>query len=164
MPPERSQERSLNRSPAWAEQLVASLDDKFRIPGTNLRFGLDSLLGLLPVGGDALGAVATISLFYLAVQQGVPRPVLLRMALNVGIDALIGSVPILGDLFDLVWKANRKNLQLIEQNAARHGAPPSKAALWKDRLVLAGIVLLVLSFLALPFVLIGLALGALFRD
>lgn len=162
MPHERPQVAT-NTPPAWAEQLVGALDDKFRIPGTNLRFGLDALLGLLPVGGDALGAVTTLTLFYLAVQQGVPRPVLLRMALNVAIDALVGSVPIVGDAFDLVWKANRKNLQLIEQNSARHGAPRSKLALWKDRLVLAGIFLLVLGLLIAPFVLIGLALSALFR-
>lgn len=139
------------------------MDDGLRVPGTNLRFGFDSLVGLLPVGGDAVGAVTTISLFYLAMQKQVPRPVLLRMALNVGIDALVGSVPIVGDAFDLVWKANRKNLQLIEQSAADK-APRSGLALLKDRLILTGIVLLVLSALLLPFVLFGVLVGRLFEN
>jgi hypothetical protein len=149
-------------APPWAEQLVRTMDDGFRVPGTNLRFGFDSLLGLLPVGGDALGAVATLSLFYLAVQRQVPRPVLLRMALNVGLDALIGSVPVLGDAFDLVWKANRKNLQLIERSSA-DVTPRTGLSLLKDRATLAGILLLVVSALLLPFVLFGVLLGYVFK-
>ena len=98
MQPERPEMKvsEAGPAPAWAERLVRTMDDGFRVPGTNLRFGFDSLLGLLPVGGDAAGAIATLSLFYVAVQKQVPRPVLLRMALNVAIDGLVGSVPIIG--------------------------------------------------------------------
>jgi len=155
----QSDGEQVERPPAWAEQLVRTMDDGFRVPGTNLRFGFDSVLGLLlPVGGDAMGAVATLSLFYLAVQKGVPRVVLLRMALNVALDAVVGSVPIVGDAFDLIWKANRKNLQLIERSTGS-GAAPRGAALLKDRLAVAGILLLVVCALLLPFVLFGVLLG-----
>jgi hypothetical protein len=145
-------------TPAWAEALVKFLDDGLRIPGTQLRIGADALLGLLlPVAGDAAGMLATLSLFSLAVKRRVPRAVLMRMALNVAIDALVGSVPILGDGFDLVWKANRKNLQLIEQHAGRAEAPS-----FRDRLVVAGILALVACVLALPIVVLGWLLHALF--
>lgn len=147
-------------APAWAEALVKLLDDGLRIPGTQLRVGADALLGLLlPVAGDAAGAAATLSLFWLAVQRRVPRAVLARMALNVAIDGLVGSLPILGDAFDLVWKANRKNLELIERSAERAGAPS-----WRDRLFLAGVLLLVGCALALPIVVFGWLLHALFAN
>jgi hypothetical protein len=145
-------------TPGWAEALVRFLDDGLRIPGTQLRVGADALLGLLlPVAGDAAGLLATLSLFGLAVKRRVPRAVLVRMALNVAIDALVGSVPILGDGFDLVWKANRKNLQLIEQNAGRAAAPS-----WRDRLFVAGVLALVACVLALPIVVFAWLLHVLF--
>jgi hypothetical protein len=153
----------LERVPQWAEALVRLLDDGFRIPGTQLRIGADALLGaLLPVGGDALGALGTLSLFGLAAQQRVPRVVLARMALNVAIDALVGSVPVLGDVFDLFWKANRKNLALIERSAQtqRRGGSVS----WRDRLFLVIVLLLVCCALALPMVVFGLLLHALFAS
>jgi hypothetical protein len=146
-------------APHWAETLVRFMDDGVRIPGTQLRFGADALLGLVPVAGDAVGALATLSLFWLAAQRGVPHAVLARMALNVAIDTLLGSVPLLGDGFDLFWKANRRNLALIERSAQRaaRGDPPS----WRDRLLVAGLLLLVASILALPIVLFGWLLHAL---
>jgi Domain of unknown function (DUF4112) len=145
-------------TPAWAEALVKFLDDGLRIPGTQLRIGADALLGLLlPVAGDAAGVLATLSLFSLAVKRRVPRAVLVRMALNVAIDALVGSVPILGDGFDLVWKANRKNLELIQQSAGRAEAPTVR-----DRLFLIGISALVVCALALPIVAFAWVLHALF--
>jgi hypothetical protein len=147
-------------APAWAEALVKLLDDGLRIPGTQLRVGADALLGLLlPVAGDAAGVVGTLALFWLAVQRRVPRAVLARMAVNVALDALLGSLPILGDAFDLVWKANRKNLELIEQNAGRAGAPS-----WRDRLFLAGVLLVVVCLLALPIVAFGWLLHVLFES
>lgn len=147
-------------TPAWAEALVKLLDDGLRIPGTQLRIGADGLLGLLLPGvGDAAGAVGALSLFWLAVQRRVARTVLVRMALNVALDALLGSVPILGDAFDLAWKANRKNLELIERSAGRGGAPS-----WRDRLFVAGILVLVGCALALPIVAFGWLLHLLVRQ
>jgi hypothetical protein len=135
------------------ERLVFLLDQAIGIPGTRWRIGLDGIVGLLfPGGGDALGAVASAALILLAARQGVPRVVVGRMVFNVGLDALVGAIPLLGDLFDFGWKANTRNLRLLEHH--RSGRPPT----WRDWLwlwallgVLALVVLgaLVLALLAL---------------
>jgi hypothetical protein len=139
-------------APHWAEQLVRFLDDGIVVPGTGYRIGVDGLLGMLvPVLGDATTAAGSLSLFWLAVQRGVPRVVLARMALNVGIDALIGSVPIVGDLFDFAWKANRKNLALIERSTSH----PQHKVRVSDYVLLAAFVLFVTIAVALPFVVTG---------
>lgn len=146
--------------PAWAERLVRLMDDGLRIPGTEIRLGLDAILGfLLPGVGDALGAVSTLSLFGLAVRRGVPYVVLLRMALNVAIDALVGAIPLLGDVFDVGFKANRRNLQLIERSATAPDKPQeSGLSHW---LFVAAILLMVASALCLPPLLLGMLLRAL---
>jgi hypothetical protein len=139
-------------TPHWAERLVRFLDDGIVVPGTGYRMGVDGLLGMLvPVLGDATTAAAALSLFWLAVQRGVPRIVLARMALNVGLDALLGSVPIVGDLFDFVWKANRKNLALIQRATSRPQHKPRAL----DYVLLAAFVLFVTIAVALPFVVMG---------
>ncbi len=93
---------------------VASwLDDRFQVPGTNIRFGLDGLGGLIPgIGDTATGAVAAWIVFE-AWQMGVPRRHLAAMAGNVGIDWLVGLVPLVGDIFDIGFKANRRNIRRI---------------------------------------------------
>jgi hypothetical protein len=88
------------------------LDDAVRVPGTNVRFGLDPLLGLLPVSGDVVGAALSLYVIFESARQGVSRGTLVRMLANVAVDFLGGSVPILGDAFDVVWRANRRNLDL----------------------------------------------------
>ena len=128
------------------------LDDGIVVPGTGYRIGIDGLLGMLvPVLGDATTAAGALSLFWLAVQRGVPRSVLVRMAFNVGIDALVGSVPILGDLFDFAWKANRKNLRLIERAISQPQHKPRVG----DYLLFGSFVLFVAFAVALPFVITG---------
>ncbi len=142
--------------PRWIEHLVRLLDDRFTIPGTELRFGLDALLGLIPGVGDATSAAGSASVFWLAVQRSVPRIVIARMALNVVIDALVGSIPILGDAFDFVWKANRKNLSLVQRYqdpGVQRRARPS------DYLILGLVGLLLLGALLLPFIVAGTLLG-----
>ena len=139
-------------APHWAERLVRFLDDGFVIPGLGYRIGVDGLLGLLvPVLGDATTAAGSLSLFWLAVQRGLPRSVLVRMALNVAIDALVGSVPLVGDLFDFAWKANRKNLRLIERATSR----PEHKLRVGDYLLFGSFVLFVTFAVALPFVITG---------
>lgn len=150
--------------PAWAERLVRLLDDGFRIPGTELRIGLDPILGLLLPGvGDAAGAVGTFSLFLLALRRGVPNVVLLRMAMNVALDALVGALPVLGDLFDFGFKANRRNLALIEQSAPSAGTltPSSSVGHW---LFVGAVLFLVACLLCLPLLLTGMLLRALWPD
>ncbi len=124
------------------------LDAGIRVPGTNLRFGLDPILGLIPGAGDAAGAVLAAWILVEAVRLGASRATLLRMAGNVALDALVGAVPVLGDIFDFAWKANLRNVALLE----RHLATPARAAR-ADRsfvvLVMGSVLALVLGVLAL---------------
>jgi hypothetical protein len=92
------------------------LDSVFEIPGIRLQFGIDALLGLLPGLGDTASALASIYILQAATKFGVPRITLARMTLNIGIDLLVGAIPIVGDLFDLYWKANRKNVELLRRH------------------------------------------------
>lgn len=95
-------------------ELARVLDTAFGIPGTRIRVGLDAILGLIPGGGDIAGAALSSVVILLAVRKGVPAAVLWRMVANVAIDTAIGTIPILGDLFDVGWKANTKNVNLLE--------------------------------------------------
>jgi len=94
-------------------RLAWLMDSYFRIPGTQIRFGLDGLIGLIPGFGDALGAVISSHILTQAAQMGVPKSILLKMAFNIGFDAILGIVPVIGDVSDIVWKANQRNVQLL---------------------------------------------------
>jgi hypothetical protein len=140
--------------PEWARRLSVLLDSAIQIPGTNLRIGLDPILGaLLPELGDALTAVLSLTLVGVAFRQRVPRPVLARMLINILFDALLGAVPVLGDVFDFAFKANEKNLALLE----RHRGDPSRPATAGDWLVIAGVALAALVCALVPIV-VGVAL------
>jgi hypothetical protein len=104
---------------AGIRAIARLLDSAVRVPGTNIRFGLDPLLGLVPGLGDVAGAVLTGYIVLAGARLGVPRVVVMRMLMNVGIDTVVGLVPVLGDLFDVGWKANMRNMALIEQHAAQ---------------------------------------------
>lgn len=90
-------------------------DSRFVIPGTRIRFGIDPLLGLLPVAGDLATAALAAYGIVLARRMGAPRRLLLRMGANLAIDALVGSVPLVGDLFDVAFKAHLRNFRLFER-------------------------------------------------
>lgn len=90
------------------------LDSAVRLPGTNARIGLDPILGLLPGVGDLLAAVLSSYIVIAAARLGAPRSVLARMLVNLGVDTLVGVVPLLGDLFDVGWKANMRNAVLLD--------------------------------------------------
>jgi hypothetical protein len=100
------------------------MDDAFRVPGTPLRFGWDSVLGLFPGLGDVLTSALSLLIVYHAWQTGASKLTLARMLGNVGLDFAIGAIPFLGDLFDFAFKANRRNARLLEQhlNRQRYGA------------------------------------------
>jgi len=139
----------------WLVRLVFLLDQAVRVPGTRWRVGLDPILGLLPGGGDALGALLSAGVVLVAARHGVPRIVLARMVLNVGVDAVIGAIPLIGDLFDFAWKANTRNLRLLEAHASGRRRPGWCDWLWVWALLgglgllLAGVlVLVVLAFRA----------------
>lgn len=91
------------------------LDDLIRIPGTSWRIGIDPLLGLVPGAGDWMGWAASLHLMVSAVRAGADGWTLGRMAGNLALDALVGVVPVLGDIFDMAWKANDRNLRLLER-------------------------------------------------
>jgi uncharacterized protein DUF4112 len=94
--------------------LTKLLDNAFQVPGTRLRVGLDALIGLVPGVGDAIGAVFSAVIVFQAARLGVSRATLARMVGNVVLDTVVGEIPLLGDLFDAGWKANSKNLALLE--------------------------------------------------
>jgi len=98
------------------ERLAHWLDTIFEIPGIRLRFGIDALLGLLPGVGDTASALASVYILQAASKHGVPRVTLARMTLNIGIDLVVGAIPLVGDLFDVYWKANRKNVELLRRH------------------------------------------------
>lgn len=94
------------------------LDSSFRIPGTQIRTGIDPVIGLIPGVGDLAGAALSTYLVAEAARLGIPRRTVARMMTNVGIETLVGAIPILGDLFDVAFRANRRNVKLLE-NALR---------------------------------------------
>jgi hypothetical protein len=99
------------------------LDEGVRLPGTRYRVGLDPIIGLVPGFGDAAGAVLSAVILVEAVRRGVSRFTLARIAWNIALDSLLGAVPVIGDAFDFAWKANLRNVALIE----RHVALPTRA-------------------------------------
>ena len=135
-------DRSISKLTRWAEHLVTLLDDRFRIPGTDVRFGLDPVIGILFPGiGDAVTGAGSVGLLTLALRRGVPRVVLFRMILNILVDTLTGSLPIVGDIFDVAYKSNRRNLELIRA----HEEPESKPTAWDYAIVTLGVGLAILS-------------------
>lgn len=144
--------------PEWARRLATLLDSAVKIPGTDIRIGLDPILGLLlPELGDALTGTLSLTLLLLAFRERVPKLVIGRMLLNIAIDALLGAVPVLGDLFDFGFRANEKNLALVE----RHRRDPSLKPTWGDRLVIASVAALACAIIALPLVMAALIWRAL---
>lgn len=122
------------------------------MPGTQLRIGLDPLVGLVPGIGDALGALVASYVLVEAMQVGVPTSMLLRMLANIAIDALLGTVPIIGDVFDVVWTANLRNVALLEHHVADPGAAHTASRRWLV-LVAAALLVLVAGGLALGWLL-----------
>ena len=104
---------------ARIRRLAWLIDGSARLPGTTFRFGLNSLIGLVPAGGDAVLAGLSMVIVWEAHKLGVPRPVLARMVANIGIEAIGGAIPIAGDAFDMVFKANLRNVALIEDYLRR---------------------------------------------
>ena len=121
------------------------LDSAFRVPGTDVRFGWDPIVGLIPGAGDIATALMAIALIVEAHRLRLPRVVQLRMLLNVGIDVLVGLVPFVGDVADVFWKANAKNLDLLERHAWGN-----RAATAGDWVFVAALALAVAAIVALP--------------
>ncbi len=110
--PERPAGQSYRRQ---ARALSHVLDTAFRVPGTNWRFGLDPIIGLIPGLGDLVASGLSSYIIYLASHAGAPRSLLVRMVFNVAVDTVIGAIPFAGDLFDAAWKANVRNTALLQR-------------------------------------------------
>ena len=125
--------------------LKSWLDEAFRVPGTNLRFGWDPLIGLVPWVGDLLTAVMSGAIVLQAHKMRLPRIVQLRMLGNVAIDLLAGAIPVVGDAADFFWKSNKKNFALLEEHAYEV-RPPSAG----DWLFVSAILLTILAVALVP--------------
>ena len=134
-------------------QIVASvLDDAIRVPGTDIRFGIDPLVGLVPGLGDLLGGAASAYIILEAARAGAPTSVLARMALNVGVDTIVGGLPVVGDLFDFAWKSNARNVKLL----AGHLEAPTRTRRASTAVVVA--LLAALALLAIGVAALGIYL------
>jgi uncharacterized protein DUF4112 len=123
------------------------LDSAFRVPGTNLTFGLDPIIGLIPGLGDLTSPLFAALLLVHAVRMRIPRVVQVRMLINAAIDLLVGLIPVLGDLFDFGWKANVRNLALLE----RYAHPESKATRG-DWIFVTSIIGVLLALAVIPLI------------
>jgi hypothetical protein len=115
--------------------LARMLDSAVTIPGTGIRVGADSILGIIPVVGDLGGAALSGYIVLVSARLGAPASTLVRMLINIAIDTVVGSVPVLGDMFDVGWRANMRNADLLESHLG--GSVQSRRA---NRLVVAGVI------------------------
>lgn len=111
----------LNRELDTLDGLADLMDSRFRLPGTGIRFGLDALVGLIPGIGDGLVTLPAFYILARAHRLGAPKTLLFRMAVNVGIDFLIGAIPLIGDLMDVGFRANRRNVALLREHFVKMG-------------------------------------------
>ena len=118
---------------ARMEKLAYWLDDAFRIPIIGKRIGIDGILGLLPVAGDFAGLALSSLTVGEALRLGAPKTLLVRMAGNVGLDFVLGSIPLLGDIFDIYYKANRRNQHLMQRWLSDVTATPGAADKSKNK-------------------------------
>ena len=144
---------------ARARTLARLLDSAVRVPGTGIRFGADSVIGLIPGLGDIGGAALAGYLVILAQRLGVPRAVVLRMLANVAVDTLGGTVPLIGDLFDVAFKSNLRNVALLERALERPVATTRTSRLMVAGTIL-GLALLVAGGLVITVLAIRAIAGA----
>ena len=153
LPPNRSWREKAASGPFSDEHLdILShlLDDFIHIPGTPIRFGLDGIVGFIPGAGDIIAGLASTIIIFAAWARGVPYIVLARMVLNVLIETVVGAIPFVGNLFDIAWRANRRNYKLLEGSIAdprRHTATS-----W---LVFAGLAAILIGIMLLPALLLA---------
>ena len=134
------------------------LDAAFRVPGTTFRFGLDAIIGLIPGAGDIGTAFFSVMILLHAVRLKVPKVVIGRMLINSALDMLAGTVPLVGDLFDAGYKANLRNMGLLERHA-QPGIAPSRS----DRIAV-GLALTALALIAIVPILVLMAFVALLSN
>lgn len=122
-------------------QLSDLLDNAIAIPGTSLRFGLDPIIGLFPCVGDFLTTAVSAYIVVESAKMGISRKILVQMAVNIVLDMVMGTVPVVGDVVDVAWKANTKNIGLLEEHF-QVSQSSEKADWWFLAWILGGLVLL----------------------
>lgn len=138
-----------------ARGLARLLDNAFRIPGTNIRFGIEPLISLFPWAGDVAAGALSLLVIWNANRLGVSPVIQLRMALNVFFDVVLGSIPVVGDIADFFFKPNQRNLELLE----RYLHTGERRARASDWLVVTGTVLLLAASILIPLALAALVIG-----
>ncbi|TVT42576.1 DUF4112 domain-containing protein [Hymenobacter setariae] len=102
----------------WVEGVARLMDSQFRLPGTRFRFGLDPLLGLVPIVGDLSSTAVSVALLLTMMRHGASGAVVVRMALNIFIDTVVGAIPLIGNIFDFAYKSNERNVALLRRHYA----------------------------------------------
>ncbi|MGI4735350.1 MAG: DUF4112 domain-containing protein [Janthinobacterium lividum] len=116
----------------WVERIARLMDSQFRLPGTRFRFGLDPLLGLVPLVGDLSSTVVSVALLLTMMRYGASGAVAVRMALNILIDTVLGAIPLIGNVFDFAYKSNERNVALLRRHyteGQHHGSGKGLVAL-----------------------------------
>ena len=109
----------------WVERVARLMDSQFQLPGTRFRFGLDPLLGLLPIVGDVSTTLVSVALLLTMLRHGASGAVVVRMALNILIDTVVGGIPLIGNVFDFAYKSNERNVALLRRHYAEGRHPGS---------------------------------------
>lgn len=122
---ERLEQAEIEAALARINTLARLMDSLFAIPGTRIRIGVDALLGLIPVAGDVLAQIVSAYIIWEARRLGVSRLTLWRMLANSALDTVVGAVPVVGDAFDVAFRANVKNLRLLQRHLDKRGFRPS---------------------------------------
>jgi Domain of unknown function (DUF4112) len=131
----------------FARFLAELLDQRFTIPGTSIRIGLDPLIGLIPGIGDTLANLAGSAILFIGAKFNLPKVVLLRMALNIALNTLIGAIPFVGDLFSIWFRSNVRNVQLLERYAGEHRQKAETSDWLFVFAVIGGLLLLLIAVL-----------------
>lgn len=159
-PADLDKQQQLQKLTRRLDRYASLLDNKFRIPGTRIRFGWDAIIGLIPGLGDSVALLLSAVILIEAKRIGAPKSLLLKMAGNMGLEWLVGMVPILGDIFDVYWKANIRNMDLLKQHLSRENAnlalpeTPAPGRGWYWSLIIIGglfLYLVVVSLGQIPF-------------
>lgn len=129
----------------WVDYVARLMDNQFKLPGTNLRFGLDPILGLLPVAGDLASFAMSATIILTIARHGASGKLVVLMLINLAIDTVIGSIPILGNIFDFAFKANERNVRLLR----RHYEEGKYQGSGKGILIMAVVSILVILLLLL---------------
>lgn len=148
-PPPPSPSNPLQR----VQTLSQLLDNAIAIPGTDFAVGLDPMIGLLPGGGDLVTGGLSLYILFEAFRLGASAPTLTRMATNIALDTLAGTVPVIGDLFDVAWKANARNVALLEDHV-RSPTPRQQSDRLFFALLVTGLVILILGIATLSVLVI----------